>query len=743
MSLISKDDVAIIRSSGMFDEKWYREQYPDVNTLGMDPIEHYLWIGERLGRKPNAEFSPESYLSMNQDVLATGYPAFLHYVKYGRIEERETVAIKSVKANIRQAPAAPPPPIQPKITVRGPDSTLISASGLFDEAWYLSQYSKDVGDEDPILHYLRIGATLGFDPSPAFSSSLYLEIYRDVRAARRNPLLHYIQHGAIEGRSPKPTARQNNLGLLRYSPAEAGTPKTILEFDAPASAVPGIDREKIALHVHLYFSEMAEEITQYLMNIRHPFTLLVSVQEDEDSEAWTTFFLSRLPSVTNVIVRNFPNRGRDVASWIVGFSDALNDATLFCHVHTKRSTHNRSHNGWFRYLCHTVLGSVGVVDGILNIFTADERVGFVAPCYFWTLADQPNYGKNKEIVEKLYRRLTSDPLPDQCPDYPAGSFFWARTSALKPLLDLGLKLEDFAEEEGQKDGTVAHGIERVIGLLPALTDTELHLVTVDVAYDLVRHFESYRTKVAPSIRAPKKNARLREDKVALYSCVSGAYETIIPLITNPGKVDRVIFTDAPAEVPSGYVNRISNYVSHIPVRTARFVKTHPHVWFSDYDYAVWSDSNVHFFGDLSEYIDRLEDAEADCAFIPHPVRETYLEEAKTLVEKGVVPSEAVERQTSRYSKDIRVAKSRLIETNFFICRPKSPRVAKFMSLWWREINRFTHRDQLSVNYAIENSGLRWIELLPSGRSVREHPDFMLFSHRHHARQRMINIFRGF
>ncbi|WP_412063963.1 rhamnan synthesis F family protein [Rhizobium sp. SYY.PMSO] len=743
MTRVSQEDIDIVKGSGVFDEKWYLEKYPDVLQLRMDPVEHYLWIGEHMGRKPNPHFCPKSYLSANEDVAASGHPAFLHYVKYGHNEARETTSIKSVKINIQQTPVPTPAALPPKITVRGPDSTLISSSGLFDEKWYISEYGKEVGDEDPILHYLRIGATLGFDPSPNFSTSLYLEIYRDVRAARRNPLLHYIQHGAIEGRSPKPTARQNNLGLLRYSPAEAGTPKTVLEFDSPASPVPGIDREKIAVHVHLYFSEMADEVAGYLGNIRHPFTLLVSVQEQEDAEAWTTFFVSRLPSVNDVIVRNFPNRGRDVASWVVGFSDVLSDSTLFGHIHTKRSTHNRSHNGWFRYLSHTLLGSVGVVDGIFKIFTENERVGFVAPCYFWTLADQPNYGKNKEIVAKLYKRLSSDPLPEQCPDYPAGSFFWARTSALKPLLDLRLKLEDFAEEEGQKDGTVAHGIERVIGFLPALTDTELHLVTVDVAYDLVRHFEKYRTRVAPSIRAPKKNIRLRQEKVALYSCVSGSYESIMPLITNPGKVDRVIFTDAPVEVPSGYINKVSNYISHIPVRTARFVKTHPHVWFSDYDYAVWSDSNVHFFGDLSEYIDELENAGADCAFIPHPVRETYMEEAKTLAEKGIVPIEAVERQTDRYSKDIRVAKSRLIETNFFICRPKSPRVAKFMSLWWGEINRFTHRDQLSVNYAIENSGLKWIELLPSGRSVREHPDFMLFSHRHHDRERMISVLRGF
>lgn len=53
MKLVSESDVDALRNSGLFDEKWYLEQYPDVKMLGMDPLEHYLWLGKKVGRHPS------------------------------------------------------------------------------------------------------------------------------------------------------------------------------------------------------------------------------------------------------------------------------------------------------------------------------------------------------------------------------------------------------------------------------------------------------------------------------------------------------------------------------------------------------------------------------------------------------------------------------------------------------------------------------------------------------------------
>jgi GT2 family glycosyltransferase len=77
----------------------------------------------------------------------------------------------------------------------------IRKSGLFDEAWYLSQCSLGIQD-DPILHYLREGTTLS--PHPLFDADWYLKQYPRKIRAHTNPLLDYLRESAWKRRDPNP-----------------------------------------------------------------------------------------------------------------------------------------------------------------------------------------------------------------------------------------------------------------------------------------------------------------------------------------------------------------------------------------------------------------------------------------------------------------------------------------------------------------------------------------------------------
>jgi glycosyltransferase involved in cell wall biosynthesis len=92
MALIGKKDVEDVRSSELFDAEWYLQQYPDVSILGMEPAEHYLRLGSRIGRSPSLHFDGDAYLDVYADVMNAGVNPLLHFVRWGRRENRSYFA---------------------------------------------------------------------------------------------------------------------------------------------------------------------------------------------------------------------------------------------------------------------------------------------------------------------------------------------------------------------------------------------------------------------------------------------------------------------------------------------------------------------------------------------------------------------------------------------------------------------------------------------------------------------------
>lgn len=78
-------EVATIHESGMFDETYYREKYPDVEG---DPLRHYCKYGWREGKNPSDEFDTRHYLSAYEDIADAGLNPFWHFVVAGLGEGR-------------------------------------------------------------------------------------------------------------------------------------------------------------------------------------------------------------------------------------------------------------------------------------------------------------------------------------------------------------------------------------------------------------------------------------------------------------------------------------------------------------------------------------------------------------------------------------------------------------------------------------------------------------------------------
>ncbi|MDP0928014.1 glycosyltransferase [Paracoccus onubensis] len=85
-------------ASGLFDPDWYLERNGDVKLLGMDPLEHYLWLGHRLNRSPGPKFDSDRYLRINSDVARHKLNPVLHYIRHGRAEGRQAFEVSAAGA---------------------------------------------------------------------------------------------------------------------------------------------------------------------------------------------------------------------------------------------------------------------------------------------------------------------------------------------------------------------------------------------------------------------------------------------------------------------------------------------------------------------------------------------------------------------------------------------------------------------------------------------------------------------
>jgi len=738
-----------------FDTGWYISKYNDISRIGINPLAHFILDGANEGRHPGPEFDPDFYLSHYGPF--DNITPLQHFIEEGaRLGYTPNPLWNLVKEKTKNDSAVSVEYDEggiPKIDPR--QYKIIEDSGLFDKSWYTERYLQESEYEmDPIEHYLIYGANIGYNPSQRFNSRGYRSINHDLRNADINPLLHYIQHGRLEGRQANRETRSDEVKEFRFSKPEYGPIENILKYDS--DIVPPSDlKDGVCLHLHLFHTDMADEFCDIINNLQVPFTLLVSVQPDEDVTAWKEFFALKIEYANKIIVEACPNIGRDVQPWLTTFKDEIRKHTIFCHLHTKKSGYNKFQKSWRRYLIHTIFGAKTIVNQILHLLTDEDKVGLIFPAYFYILRDQPNYGKNYNQYEQLYATLFGDIPPEKCPDYPAGSFFWARTDILEPLFDLDMLPDDFEEEKGQVDGTIAHALERILGALPMHTGYESRCIAIDVPFDLTRYVHPARVptfnselfleppthhcdqtngkngisaQIAHNLNKTDPVKKLNK-KIAVYTAITGGYENLVkPLVIDPD-IDYFVLTDTPELFNPDWATVIEcPYKAHTPVRTARYIKTHPHFWFADYDYAIWIDANVLPAASLKNIVHLIDQSPYHAGFIEHPLRYNFMEEGNELIKFGLDNTALIEEQMIRYGRFAKIFKQELIETNLFICRPKLQVTKDFLNAWWRELNNYSHRDQLSINFALMQSDLKWMSLFEDNISLRDHPDFFLLEH---------------
>lgn len=244
---------------------------------------------------------------------------------------------------------------------------------------------------------------------------------------------------------------------------------------------------------------------------------------------------------------------------------------------------------------------------------------------------------------------------------------------------------------------------------------------------LDRHSEIYEMMNGPKGSSPR---------IAVFSAMVGSYDHIKEPMGPTDGVDFFMFTDGTVPPGSVWQKRALEYVDADPTRSARFVKTHPHLYFADYDFAIWVDANLTLKTHPRDLL-ALVDENKPVHSWKHPLRICVYEEARTCMELNKDDNEIVRADIERLEKDGFPRHAGLIETSVFVTTMRHPDVPKLFTDWWARIESGSRRDQLSLPPALRAVGADIGFIAPERICMRTDPRIMYERHIHNERERLL------
>ncbi|GMQ47921.1 rhamnan synthesis F family protein [Vibrio sp. 10N] len=326
--------------------------------------------------------------------------------------------------------------------------------GMFDRKWYEDVQQRVFNSElEAFGDYLSKSRFCGVSPSPAFDNLHYLKANTDVYHSGLPPLAHYLATGSHEGRASRP-----------FLPNWTPTDKLTTPIDIKA-----IESLNIALCLHVFYDDFLDYYLECLKTFPTKVDVFVSVTSEASKKLAETK-LNQCDNVKKLEVAIVPNHGRNFGPLLVEFAEQLMRYDLFAHLHSKKSLYSgRQQTQWADYLGEFLLKDSHRVAQMLTYFAQNKDCGIYYPTSFFMMPDWVNHWlKNKPFKQRFFEEWQIEHHDDFLA-YPVGGMFWARPSALKPLLDKTYQYDDFPAEPLPNDGSELHALERCIGLLAEKT----------------------------------------------------------------------------------------------------------------------------------------------------------------------------------------------------------------------------------------------------------------------------------
>lgn len=262
----------------------------------------------------------------------------------------------------------------------------------------------------------------------------------------------------------------------------------------------------LAVHLHLHYIDMWNEIQEYLKNIRdYPYHLYITmaqeninlVEEIKKFHSETTFFIVE-------------NRGYDVGPFVYFLNQIeLKQYDLIIKIHTKNNKKGLdtllnhryvSREFWFKLLMGGLMDTPNLFKKNIYQFEQNANLGMIGSKYLIISDIKSSKEVRKDVQDTMFKLGFVKP---ETITFVAGTMFIVRSELLQKIKD-NYTLADFSPTDGNiKDGTLAHVLERVFGCVVIASGYKIKGFDKNKSFEccetlsLIRNF-IYRRKITKS-----------------------------------------------------------------------------------------------------------------------------------------------------------------------------------------------------------------------------------------------------
>jgi hypothetical protein len=204
--------------------------------------------------------------------------------------------------------------------------------------------------------------------------------------------------------------------------------------------------------------------------------------------------------------------------------------------------------------------------------------------------------------------------------------------------------------------------------------------------------------------APAVPARLR---VCVYTCLIGSTELLNEQsVAASSDIPFICLSDNPDRRSETWeVRPVSPLFEMDLVRSQRALKLLPHKYLPDFDASLYIDNGVLLSKAPEDLIAEHFPASGFC--LPeHSFRSTVVDEFLAVSDHGLDDPSRIFEQLNQYSlHDPEVLQEKPYWTAILLRDHRNPAVRGALELWWAHVQRYSRRDQLSLNYVLRRCGL--------------------------------------